>query len=140
MPKFDAATVCEGLDWDFSHFDAGEGTIPEPSDAKIATFFKELGALTKELIAKAEIPDNPSAQDVLLALADLPEGESFLEMVQETAKIYAKLCSNKPSAAQLSKLPMRVRFRFYAWLRGELGPEAASVDSTRPNLSIVRNA
>ena len=140
MAGFDASTVCEGLDWDFSKFDGGKGTIPEPSDRAIAAFFKEMSALTKKLIEKAEIPDAPSAEDVLRALADIPESELFMEMVSGTAKSYAKLCSNQPTVTQLNKLPMRVRFRFYAWLMTELRPEAAGADTTTPRLRIVRGA
>jgi len=123
---FDAGTIVEPLDWDFTRFDAGKGTIPEPSDKAIDTLFKDLSGMSKNVLEQVGITDSDtSPEELLIALADLPEDATIgiADVMKQMAKIFAKLCKNQPSEAQLLKLPLRIRMRFFVWLAGELRPE-----------------
>jgi hypothetical protein len=129
---FNAAEVVAPLEWDFTKFDAGQGTVPEPSDKAIDTLFKDLAAVSRRIIEKAGLADigSPDPEKVMQALADMPaEGFGITEMVNGFTKAFAKLCQNQPSAIQLNKLPLRIRMRFYMWLASELRPEAGGVGS-----------
>jgi hypothetical protein len=123
---FDAGTVVEPLDWDFTAFNAGQGTIPEPTDKAIDTMFKDLAKITRTLGEAAGLAAADVAPGQMVALmANLPEDADLgiSDLMSEMSKVFAKLCSNSPSATQLNKLPMRIRMRFFVWLAGELRPE-----------------
>lgn len=131
MPGFDAGTVVEPLDWDFTAFGAGKGTVPEPSDARLGKFIREvMQAQQTESASLAPLTaagDDPEA--VLAAIAALPE-DVLPGATMAMIKPYADLCDGSPTEAQLTKLPPRVRVAFFAWLAGELRPEASSAAST----------
>lgn len=141
---FDASKVVAPLDWDFTAFEGGKGVIPEPTDKQIDTFFQDLIKMSKTLMEKAGIENagEVSPEELLLTMADMPEGTpgvGVMAMLDEMAKIFAKLCQNKPSATQIKKLPMRIRMRFFVWLATELRPEDFGAAS-KPNLRVVRGA
>lgn len=132
---FDAATVVEPLDWDFTKFDAGQGIVPEPADRAIDQFFKDLTAAQKKIMEKAGLPwgKDVTPERLLVAIADLPEESTvgIADYMAELNKVFAKLCKQQPSAAQLAKLPLRIRLRFFVWLVRELRPEDFGAASMR---------
>lgn len=130
MPGFDAGTVVEPLDWDFTAFGAGKGTVPEPSDARLGKFIRDvMAAQTAETTALAPLTDAAGdPEKVLAAIAKLPE-DALIGGAEAMIKPYAELCDGSPTEAQMAKLPPRVRVAFFGWLAGELRPEASAGDS-----------
>jgi hypothetical protein len=120
---FDAATVVKPLDWDFTKFGAGKGTVPEPDDKQIDQLFKDLAKVSSELVERSGLSAEVAPEQVLSALSDMPEGIGISKMVSGFTKAFAKLCQGQPTVLQLNKLPLRVRLAFYAWLMSELRPE-----------------
>lgn len=51
MAKFDAGTAVETLDYDFTAFGGGRGTVPEPSTKKVNQYFNEIKAVAKDVKA-----------------------------------------------------------------------------------------
>lgn len=159
---FDAGAVVQPLDWTFvkiTNDTADQGTIPEPSDKAIDKHFTAIATAMRTLMRGAGLEDVKDAtpQDVLVAVADLPEDtELGLEEFNEAiTNAYAELCGAKwqevgdqrilvggsPSLDQLMKLPRRIRLHFYAWLMSELRPNLGGAGSTtQPNLRIVKGA
>lgn len=137
MPGFDAGAVVEPLDWDFTAFKAGKGTVPEPSDARLGKFIRDVmlaqSTETTALAPLTEAGDDP--EKMLAAIAALPE-DVLPGATKAMIKPYAELCDGSPSEAQLTKLPPRVRVAFFTWLAGELRPEASAGDS-KPALRSV---
>jgi hypothetical protein len=131
LAKFNAAGVVEGLDYEFEAFVPGcNGTIREPTDTQITAFLTERQKINAEArrqieaagkaIEAAGESGNPEE-----AIAALDDTEAALEMHRRTADAYAALCSGAPSAADILRLPMRIRVLFYAWLSKEvMNPEA----------------
>lgn len=127
MPSFNAGTVVEPLEWDFTKYKAGKGVTPEPSDEQLSAFFKAMmaAAQTEGTAELQAITDAGEDQEKMLAaIAALPE--DALSGAKAMIAPYAALCSGSPSEAQLAKLPPRVRFAFFTWLSGELRPEASA--------------
>jgi hypothetical protein len=132
MPKFDAGTVVEPLDYDFTtvkgypHHKA-KGLIPEPSEKQIASFIGSLRDLMKDAGAMV---DGGDAEDIANPMAFLKQLDSydpakFLDLYAGMSTAYADLCSGNPSVEEISALPLRVRLRFFAWLMEEVvSPEA----------------
>lgn len=129
MAKFSAASIAaESLDWDFHELGvAANGTIPEPSDKVIGDFLdglKNLYAKTQETLPN--LPEDASTEQMLEALSTVT-GKQFVDLMAEVAGLFAKLCGNQPSKAQLLALPMRYRVHFYAWVNAEVvNPEAGT--------------
>lgn len=129
MASFTAASVVEPLKYELQpHLDK-DGVIPEPSDAQLDAFDK---ALTKEQQRlRALIPDVPDSlepdeyQAALEKFENARVSADVLSTWKVQAKMFAALCSNEITEAELLKLPRRVRLHFYRWLRSEvLNPEA----------------
>jgi hypothetical protein len=132
MSGFDAATVVEPLDYDFTKFGGRKGVIPEPSDAAIGTYYTQLDELLKSIAGEhVKLPDNPSPTDLLEALNQLTMGESYAPMLEGTTEIYAKLCQNSPSVEELNMLPPRIRALFFQWMAKQLRPELDAADTKR---------
>lgn len=131
MAGFEASGVVEPLDYDFNPYLDVKGTIPEPTDKQIETFLVAM----KDLYVKAqkEQPDLgelTSQADILEAL-DKVDPTTQIKLLGDMAAIYGRLCSGTPSATQISKLPVRVRTIFFAWVQGEvMSPEAATGGGT----------
>jgi hypothetical protein len=67
-----------------------------------------------------------SSTDVL-AILEKMDPERTKAAVKRQAEMYSALCSGKPTAAQLQKLPHRVMLAFARWLSEELlNPEASA--------------
>lgn len=140
---FDAASVVEPLDWDFTKYGTAtdKGTIPEPSDAKIETFLKEVRELARS--ADSTLPGIAQIEDPVKMNEALEQFEVSLisSTMKDMARIYAKLCSAQPSAAQISKLPLRVRMAFFTWVAGEVvRPEGGTSAGKRPPALVLPRA
>jgi len=137
MPGFDSGTVVEPLEWDFTAYNGGKGTVPEPSEKRLDKFITDLAvSQAKNAASMAGVEaagTDPEA--ILTAIAALPEGQ-LPSVLSVLTKPYADLCGGSPTLAQISKLPPRVRLAFFSWLAGELNPEAGGAAS-RPALRSV---
>src|SRR5581483_4983800 len=131
MAQFDAASVVEPLDYDFTHFRAGKGTIKEPSDEQIRLFgIQQVIQQRKIVQASPDLDDDATVDDRLAAIEKAGQSEALVSYAADEAAAYADLCSGKPSVAELLKLPPRVRNAFYKWLRDEINPEAEAGGGT----------
>jgi hypothetical protein len=138
VPGFDASTIVEPLDFDFTKFDGGSGVIPEPSESDVVEFYAEMDKLVKEVASGfVQLPDNPTAQDLVEALNLLTMHESYAPMLQGMTRIHAKFCKNSPTEEQLNKLPPRIRALFFQWIAQMMRPELAASDS-KPVRRITR--
>jgi|SRR5215472_4489289 len=131
MPKFDASTVqLETLDWDFRGFGVdAHGVVPEPSDKTIGNFLDGLKRLY-ESAAESGLPTEEVSDadpgEMIAALHRLT-GDSYVKFMADLAGLFSQLCGRTPSAAQILKLPLRVRVKFYGWLQDEVvNPEAGT--------------
>jgi hypothetical protein len=139
MPKFDQyhELAPDPVEYDFTAWGVKAfGVIPEPSPEQIRDFMRAQVALDADVKAKvAELdPDNPvlapdSAADVAVIEDSLRRAAMFPEAEYKAAEdranhIYAALCSNKPSAAQIGKLQSAPRTMFFRYVeRCFLGPQ-----------------
>lgn len=134
---FNAGSVIEPLDYDFSNIKGGppglkgvKGTIAEPSDQMIGEFLDAQRALfdkaAEQFKAVRDLGDDPDASAVMAALADL-RGEDVVNLMTDTAGLYAELCGGTPSQADILLLPNRARIAFYGWLNEQVvRPEAVT--------------
>jgi hypothetical protein len=145
---FDAGTVIEPLDWDFTEWNLGKGTIPEPSEERVIKFQKKLQAVMIRVAQEAQPPeeeadadpDRDRSRDWLRELERAQASGIAEEIAHEIDLIYGRFCQDQPSAETIGKLPYRVKVAFFRWLQEELRPEASSaVGTLRPNLSLVSN-
>lgn len=140
LPGFDAATIVEELDYDFTKFGGRKATIPEPDDARIIAMYSAMDSLVKDIAGSfVQLPENPSASDLVDSLNQLTMSESYGPMLDGMTKIYAELCSQSPSEDELKKLPPRVRALFFQWMAKQLRPELDAADS-KPVLRPIRIA
>src|SRR5512138_245128 len=135
---FDAASAVESLDWDFTAFNAGKGTSPEPSTREIEQFFKKSHSLAEAIIRSgknrteddSEFPEDltfEQAWDLIAKRLDAPRGEDAESLARKMSELVAETTHNCPSADQLMKLPHRVRSSFFGWFTGQmLDPESAA--------------
>lgn len=140
MPTFNAASVVEELDYDFTRFGGQKSKIPEPSKDKIVAYYNDLDELLKQVAGEhVKLPDKPTAQDLIEAVNLLTMAESYGPMLDGMTLICSALCSNSPSVEELEQLPPRIRGLFFQWLGEQLRPELNAVDS-KPALRPVRIA
>ena len=128
MPKFDAGSFAEDLEYDFTKagVPGAAGTIPEPTDKQIGQWLTDVQAAATKLRTAAGIteidPDNPVA---LLAAMEAINADQFVAVLDDLSKAAAALCGGKPSVTQIRRLPLRVRQHFFAYLQTEVvNPEA----------------
>lgn len=129
---FDAGTAPDPMDWDFTSWGGGKGTIPEPSEKAITTYYKDLRKAVSEFqgVQEAGSKDNLSQKEIdelMKAMEDI----DIAKINGEVKKAVAKLCQNQPSITELNRLPYRVLNAFVQWLQGELSPEAKSAGTTQ---------
>lgn len=141
MASFDAGSVIDPLDYDFSvladkygikEFAGVKGTVREPTDDQIMKFGQAM--ITHEqrrrlMDPRADMTEDATVDQYLEGAAKYAENVQAAGLNRAEAEIFSALCSGKPTAAQLMKMPPRVRQGFYKWLRDEvLSPEAAAGD------------
>lgn len=133
MGKFDAGTAVDQMEYDFTAYGGGQGTIPEPSTGQVTQFFADMKDIVKEArglrnLASSETP--ASEEDLAEAISDLDDGlmDRFNKRIAEST---AQLCSGQPSPDDIQKLPFRVLAAFTAWIASEFRPEAQRPVMTR---------
>lgn len=162
MVAFDAGSAVEPMDWDFSKFGAGSGTIPEPSDVEIERFMRKYQILTTQVLrsanaktneqvdglikqwAEEEDPNNPreiltvEQSMELMERIDLAGSEVAPEISEAMLELVLTITKGSPSREQILSLPNRVRGAFYGWLFGQLtDPDFSVAVGTKPSLSLV---
>lgn len=129
MAKFDAGLSVESLDYDFTAFGGKEGTIQEPSTAKVNTFFNRMKELMREVSAMQskfqDLEDDDLDGEALAdKIGQVEEATAGAEEYQSKSIQYlAELCGNSPSVEELEMLPYRVLTAFTQWLVGEIRPK-----------------
>jgi hypothetical protein len=140
VSKFDAATVLDALEYDFTRYGGSKGEIPEPSDKQLLAFMKSLAETMQQAFSReAKTPEGNAVRlqvvtdqkpsEIFNALADLTN-EEMLENQRPMMEAISKLCSGTPSVEEIFMVPFRRRMLFVAWLLKELNPEAAGAGST----------
>lgn len=130
MGSFDAAGIVEPLDYKFAKFKGPNGTIKEPSDDQIMAFSRAMIAherKIRKLNPASGLPDDAPYEDQLDAAEKYAADFPVTDMALAEAQIFSDLCSGKPAAEDILKLPRRIRTAFYQWLRDELmNPEVSA--------------
>lgn len=154
---FDAESVVEPMDWNFSKFGAGKGTIPEPSDIEVERFLKKYQVLISQTLRSAErraieqldtaINEAAGDEDRLLTLEesvavmgriDSNELISSSEASDALLELFATITKGQPSKEQMLALPHRIRAAFYGWVMGQLtNPDFSAAVATKPSLALV---
>jgi hypothetical protein len=138
MASFDASSVVEPLDYDFSglaeppHLIKGladvRGVIREPTSKQVQAY---VNASKREMARqRQEIGDvdEQDAEAVIAALEKMDDDRTVAAQ-KRSAEIVSALCSGHPTVAQLMLLPHRVMHLFGEWIANEvLNPEAVTGD------------
>lgn len=164
MGTFNAGTVLESLDYDFTDM-AGEpnlieglaqakGTIKEPTRLQFQQFMRDSAREHQRLIAEAqkdaeadgdgsgseEKGDSPAdelaAISAGMARADMRKAETARK---NDAAMLSKLCSGNPSTEILLLLPHRVYIAFSQWLYKELSDPEAVTGGGAPHLKMLKS-
>lgn len=133
MPTFDAGSVVEPIDFDFSpladepHLIAGlagvTGTVKEPSAVQVQAYVNESRRELVRMRKEAGIVDEDDADAVIAALEKM-NPERTRESQRQSAEILSALCSGFPSVDHLMLLPYRVMHAFGEYLSEQvLNPE-----------------
>lgn len=133
MPKFDAANIVESLDWDFSAFEGGTGTTPEPTEKLLAEFLRDVSNLHTDIAKERkdlELPENPSTDDLIEAVTRLKTSDILEDLFRRMTVLIANLCQQNPSAEQIEKLPMRHKAAFFRYMTENIRPEVFGVATT----------
>lgn len=161
MAGFDAGSAVEPMDWDFSKFGAGKGTIPEPSDVEIEKFMRKYQVLATQVMRSAEVqtneelrelveqrakeadPNNPTAPLTVAESLEVMKtvdlsGVKATEISDAMLELVLTVTKGMPGREQILALPNRIRGAFYGWLIGQLtNPDFSVAAGTRPSLSLV---
>jgi capsule polysaccharide export protein KpsE/RkpR len=105
---FDAAEAVPALDWDFTKYcgKTASGTITEPSQDQVRAF-------------QASILEVAPGGNVAAAFRSL-DAEEAAAANEKLFIAIVKVCSGKPTRAQLDKLPHRVLQAFCGWIFGSI--------------------
>lgn len=115
MTGFIAGDAVDPLDWDFTKYagKGAKGTIAEPSQKAVGEFIT--------VYAKAfpgKVGGDGKVRVDFEALSALTEAE-LEEQADDLLEAIVKLCSGKPTRAQIDKLPFRPKAAFIGWLAGK---------------------
>lgn len=151
MAKFDAGKAVEVMEWDFTQYGGGKGTIPEPSTGAIDGFFNRSKVIMKEIRATQKgIDTTGNSGDELDDLAgdigDLEETggtrELFGEQMSEAVAVLCgatvnpedpdgPLIGGSPSVEDIKTLPFRVLQAFIQWIMEEIRPKTTTTGTRR---------
>lgn len=112
---FDAASQVEPLDWDFTKFGGGKGTIPEPSMSELRAFRQKL----LDLLPSGD-SDEADEADVARLYSLSPEERDRLN--DASVDVVAEFCKGSPSLDEILALPGRIRSAFVDWIIAETRP------------------
>lgn len=123
MPKFDAGTAVEKLEYDFRPYADVYGETPEPSEqafqkfsSKQAKVMIDMDRLEKEM-AQAEKDEKLDDETVEVFQ------KRGREISDKMSKIIAELCQDKPSKDEVDQLPYRVKTAYIKHLMSQFSPE-----------------
>lgn len=135
MPAFRAATAVDSLEYDFNPYADLKGTVPEPSDADVRTFYAGQGTMLEDVLGEDRIrtvltdPDDwakfeardPQTMQTVMARFNTAEDmeksqERMLQLVADVTHI---------DADALRPLPYRVKAAFYGMVSEWLTPEGS---------------
>lgn len=166
MAAFNAASIVEDLDYDFTamaghpnyikELAEAKGTIREPTALQVRNYWqasaKEMQRIRREAEkavaagnAGGDAPEPPGTED---EPDDEPDG---LDLVADAdpkaaqairgrdAANLSKLCSGDPSTEILLALPHRIYLKFAEWLMKEVTDPEAVTGAGSPPLQIVRS-
>lgn len=158
MAKFDAGSAVEELEFDFSKFGGGAGSIDEPTTGRVNAFFTGLRTLLKEVRGLQKDTEDLDqieelSEEEIAAQADKIDSASAgaSEYQQRTMELIAELCGAKwegdppqegeedqrvlvggsPSLEALQTLPFRHLQVFNQWLIQEIQPKRTTPGSKR---------
>jgi hypothetical protein len=134
---FNAADEVDVLDYDFTAFVPNvKGVTPEPSMGKIRHYQKTMKLAVRE--PYVESARRKEAGQSELTAAELDEvlsgarDEEAEKILNDIIEATADVCSNKPTAAQIRKLPYRVQQHFLGYIAGKfLSGEASTPVTTQ---------
>lgn len=134
MPKFDAGSVVERLEFTFEPFHDARGIVPEPNDRQIADFLSGMKDVIKSAEGLAKLGDvDPNDPQAMLDAMNSLDGDDYVTVMQQMCALFSKLCSGMPSAETLIQVPLRPRRLFFEWIQQEvLTPEAGPAAGTQP--------
>ena len=127
MAGFDADGIVEPLDFTLRPYVDVSGTITEPTSLQVQAFQTAVAQEVERGRRELGIGggDEEMTNDQFLVILGKIDPERTKAQVKRQAEIHAALCSGKPTAAQLQKLPHRIMSAFSKWLSEELlNPEA----------------
>ena len=130
MTKFNAKDAVEPLDYDFTPYSDAKGTVAEPSDEQVATFYGALAAqlqesLPPERMEGIDVTDPYDVSKLFLTLT----GDEYKAMYDRLLELHVAVCSGAPSRDDLEALPYRLRRAWYGMVQGWLRPEASTPDT-----------
>lgn len=125
MPKFNAATAVEPLEYDFRPHVECDGTVPEPTDSQVASFYADLAnsfrdALGPERVNGVDWTDPSDVGELYQSIT----AEDNLKLYDRQLDVHAAVCGGSPSREQLEALPFQLRRVFYGMVQEWLRPEA----------------
>lgn len=158
---FNAGNAVAPLDWDFSDFDAGKGTTPEPTTEAIQRFHRKVTTLAEALMrlqtatVSAEtdriremLPEDAKQEMQRWSSLTLDDAVNLLssefdqhysnvqtestKLVQRYAEAVEEVSGGCPRADQIIQLPHRVRSAYFGWITQELtNPEGGAAGTMR---------
>ena len=138
MAGFAADGIVEPLDYNLNPYTDVQGTITEPTSLQVQAFQTAVAQEMERGRRELGLPGGEEmTNDQFLAILGKIDPERTKAQVKRQAEIHSALCSGKPTAAQLQKLPHRIMSAFSKWLSEELlNPEASAGDS---NVTPIRS-
>lgn len=128
MPSFDAGSIVEPIHVKLMPFADFDADVQEPSDKQLGAFLSALKRLMGSgglaaIGIEGGLIDTTDPDAMMKAVGEL-EPDKFVEVMTDLADMHSKLCSGKPSKAQILAVPIRRRFALFAYLQGEvMSPE-----------------
>jgi hypothetical protein len=124
VASFDAAKAVEPMHCILRPFADWEGDIPEPTSAQLQEFMNAKSVEAERSRKRLEdLGEEATAEQV----AEVLNGDEARAGHRRQAEIYSAVCTGKPPADDLEKLPFREFNAFANWLTGELlNPEAVT--------------
>src|ERR1044072_7518102 len=123
MPKFDAGTAVEKLEYDFSHYKGPVGVTPQPSDHA----FKKFSAKQSKIMIDADRIEKEMAEAEKSGTLSEEKLDEFQrrgdELSEKMSKTVAELCQDQPSKDDVDKLPYRVKMAYMKHLMSQFAPE-----------------
>lgn len=136
MPSFNAGSVVDPLDYDFTAFNGSKGVIAEPTDAQVGDFMQGLRDLLKEareITGAAGIDMSQATIEDLGVALDQLDSEMYQDFNRKQGRLHAGLCGAQPTYEDIMAVPVRIRNLFFAWLQQNvMNPEVKSSGGKAP--------